>query len=442
MALEYFSVKNKYYLNGFDWVMGVIDLIMKKTTGAGNASQIVLMLDAPPDEAVVREALTRFIRLFPVIGGSVSRHYTGTPYWRMPKKNAGPPLLLTVTRLDGAGPERDMLGVLTRHINTPFRNENEHLAFHLVYGKGEQCIAMTFDHRLFDARGAESFMALFQQFLASNGDAQLVRNVRLTQGFDLSQWKHKFLGGQKVNRRIRSFAKDPVRALPVGMDGVPRGFKYRVISLDPEATKRVTGTAYDQAGYLMIMPYLFACVAEGLHRVFERRGAPSGAYVVPVSTDLRRAKDIREELFFNRNSMFFFQLKPGDVVDRKRLVGSIKTQMYEQVQIKFPEGLMAASALTRIAPLSLLRKIFHLPLEGKIASFCFSHVSKDSFPTPELLGAKITNLFHMPRTPVPPGMGVFFNSFHGRLNATISYLDGLFTDDEMEALERDLRSSL
>src|SRR5574341_1500962 len=120
----------------------------------------------------------------------------------------------------------------------------------------------------------------------------------------------------------------------------------------------------DQAGYLMIMPYLFACVAEGLHRVFERRGAPSGAYVVPVSTDLRRAKDIREELFFNRNSMFFFQLKPGDVVDRKRLVGSIKTQMYEQVQIKFPEGLMAASALTRIAPLSLLRKIFHLPLEA------------------------------------------------------------------------------
>jgi hypothetical protein len=442
MVLDYLSVKNKYYLNGFDWVMGVIDLIMKKTTCAGNASQIVLMLDSPPDEAAYRDSLARFIRLFPVISGRVSRHYTGTPYWKMPKKNAEPNLCLTVTRHDGSGPERGMLEVLTRHVNTPFRNEQEHLAFHLVYGRGEQCLAMTFDHRLFDARGAESFMALFQEFLASDGDAQRVRSVRLTQGFDLTQWKHKFLGGQKVNRRIRAISKDPVRALPVSLNGGLRGFKYRVIAFDREATKRITGTAYDQAGYLMIMPYLFACVAEGLHRVFERRGAPSGAYVVPVSTDLRRAKDIREELFFNHNSMFFFQVKPEDAVDRKRLVGAVKSQMYEQVQIKFPEGLMAASALTRIAPLPLLRKIFHLPLEGKIASFCFSHVSKDSFASPELLGAKITNLFHMPRTPVPPGMGVFFNSFHGRLNATISWLDGLFTDAEMEALERDLRSSL
>jgi hypothetical protein len=69
-------------------------------------------------------------------------------------------------------------------------------------------------------------------------------------------------------------------------------------------------------------------------------------------------------------------------------------------------------------------------------------VSKASLISPELMGAKITNLFHMPRGPVPPGIGVFFNSFRGRLNATISYLDGLFTDTEMEALERDLRSSI
>ena len=92
MISEYLSVRNKYYLNGFDWVMGTIDLIMKNATCAGNASQIVFMLDAPPDEHQAREALGRFLRLFPVIGGKVSRHWTLTPYWKMPKgagKNSG-----------------------------------------------------------------------------------------------------------------------------------------------------------------------------------------------------------------------------------------------------------------------------------------------------------------------------------------------------------------
>ncbi len=201
-------------------------------------------------------------------------------------------------------------------------------------------------------------------------------------------------------------------------------------------------TAYDEAGYLMIMPYIFSRVIEGMHRLFEKRGIPAGAYVVPVSTDLRRVKDIREQLFFNHNSMFFFQVNSDDVADRRRLIGSIRGQLYDQTQKRFPENLMAAAALVRIAPLPLIRRVLLLPMEGKIASFCFSHVSKDSFVSADLLGVKIVNMFHMPRTPVPPGVGVFFNTYGGRLNATISCLDGLFTDEELDTLERDLRCSL
>ncbi len=445
MVLEYLSVKNKYYLSGFDWVMGVIDLIMKQTTCAGNASQVVLMLDSPPDEAVVRESLTRFLRLFPVVGGRVSRHWTLTPYWRMPGKDAAPALTLTVTRLDDRASGQGVLGPLTTFINTPFRDKHDHLAFHLVYGKGEQCLALTFDHRLFDARGAESFLGLFQQFLASGGDEKkVVQNVSasLTRNFDLKEWKQKFLAGQTVNRRIVALTKDRVRAVPLAQNGRTAGFRYRIISFDREETSRITARAYAEAGYLMIMPYLFARVAESMHRLFERRGAGSGAYVVPVSTDLRRAKDIREELFFNRNSMFFFQVKPGDAADLKRLIASLKEQMYQQVRVRFPDKLMEASSLMRIFPLPFMRMAFHLPLQGKIASYCFSHVSKDTFASMDLLGTRIANLFHMPRTPVPPGVGVFFNSFNGRLNTTISCLDGAFTEEEIDAIEKDLRCNL
>lgn len=442
MISEYLSVKNKYYLNGFDWVMGSIDLIMKNTTCAGNASQIVFMLDAPPDEALVREALGRFLRLFPVINGRVSRHWTLTPYWKMPGKSEERPVPLTVTRLDAASAQSKVLAALTDLINTPFTSKSDHLAFHLVYGKNEQCLALTFDHRLFDARGAESFVGLFQKFLASNYDPAVAADIRLTQGFDLTGWKSKFLAGQAVNRKVLALSQSAMRTMPIHLNGGAPGFRYRVIAFDREETKRITNTAFDEAGYLMLLPYLFSRVAEGLHRLFERRGAPSGAYVVPVSTDMRTAQDIREEIFFNHNSMFFFQIKPEDLSDRKRLVASIRGQWYEQIQNKFPQKLLAASALMRIAPLPFLKRFLRLPLGGNIASFCFSHVSKDSFVSADLLGARIVNMFHMPRTPVPPGIGVFFNTYGERLNATISCLDGLFTGDELDMLEEDLRGSL
>lgn len=439
MLLKYLSVHNKYYLNGFDWVMGVIDLIMKKTTCAGNASQVVFMLDSPPDETAFRTALQRFLALFPIIGGSIGRHYTLTPYWKMPPPDSAPQVPLTVTRLDGAD---DLNTALAGFINTPFKGAHEHLAFHLVYGRNEQCLAMTFDHRLFDARGAESFMNLFQEYLAAGEDPTIAEKVRLTQSFDLWPWKPKFLAGQAVNRKMIALSREAMRAIPITLNGKPKGFRYRVVSFGQEETERIYNTAYAEAGYLMIMPYLFARVFQALHGVFERRGVPHGAYVVPVSTDLRQAKDIREELFFNKNSMFFFQVPPADISDLKRLIGVIKEQMYEQVQSRFPQNLMAASSLTRIVPLPVLRRIFHLPLQGKIASFCFSHVSKCSYTSHDLMGCRIMNVFHTPRMPVPPGIGIFFNSFGGRLNATISWLDGTFTDVEVEAIESELRCSL
>ncbi len=140
--------------------------------------------------------------------------------------------------------------------------------------------------------------------------------------------------------------------------------------------------------------------------------------------------------------MFFFQIRPEEAGDRKRLIGAIRGQLYEQIQSRFPENLIAAAALIRIAPLPVIERFFRLPLGGKIASFCFSHVSKDSFVSEDLLGVKIVNMFHMPRTPVPPGVGVFFNTYGGRLNATVSCLDGLFTDNELDALERGLGCNL
>lgn len=437
---SYLSIKNKYYLNGFDWVMGVIDTIMRRTTGAGNASQVVFVLDAPLDEAAFKGSLRRFLALFPVISGSVVRQYPSlAPYWKVEADHDPLDVPITVTKVDD---EESLMSALGRFINTPFAAKNIHLAFHLLGGKDIQAVAMTFDHRLFDARGAESFVNLFQEYLVSGEDGSIADGVRLSQGIDLNQWTDKFKAGQSVSRKIKALSKESILSLPVSLAKEERGFRHLVLAFDSAETAAIYDRAYSVAGYLMIMPYLFANVFRALHKVFQARGITAGAYTVPASTDLRQVKDIRQALFFNHNSMFFFQIKPEIVDNMEELTGQIKNQLYEQVQSRFPQNLMKASSLTRIAPLWLMNRIFHLPLQGKIASFCFSHVSKCSYSSHMLMDSRITNVFHMPRMPVPPGIGIFFNTFDNRLNATISWLDGTFTPEEVRLLETELRGNL
>jgi hypothetical protein len=81
-------------------------------------------------------------------------------------------------------------------------------------------------------------------------------------------------------------------------------------------------------------------------------------------------------------------------------------------------------------------------MQGKIASFCFSHVSKCSYSSHNLMDTRIINVFHMPRMPVPPGIGIFFNTFDGRLNASISWLEGTLTAAEVDLVESELRRNL
>jgi hypothetical protein len=113
--------------------------------------------------------------------------------------------------------------------------------------------------------------------------------------------------------------------------------------------------------------------------------------------------------------------------------------MYDQVKSGFPKDLVEASLLTRIAPLSVLGKLLHLPMKGKMATFVFSHLGKSSYQHPVFMEKRIANMFHMPRVPVPPGLGFFSNYYNNRLNLVISYLDGLLSDEDVRMLEEGIR---
>ena len=421
--------RRKRYLSGPDWVIATLDRMLKETTCSGNMSQIVLLLNAPLDGEMVRNRLNSFVARFPVLQGKVSRDSRLTPYWKIPPA-VRRDVAFKVTPVANLAVTEVLFTLLMEAANSSFRDAADHLAFHLFTAADRSVLAMTFDHRIFDARGAESFLQLFQQSL--NGD-EVSGDLSFSSSMELTQWRKKFLAGRNVNRRIIALSRSTPRALPV-QAGRDKGFRFRLLSFDRDETAAIYDRAYREAGYLMESPFFLAAITRTMHDLFGARLGDGSSYLIPVTTDLRTGKSPMEEMFFNHVSYLFYQIPVAEGMAMPELVTAFKQQMYDQVKSGFPRDLAEASLLTRIAPLGLLGKLIHLPLKGKMATFVFSHLGKSSYRSREFMGADIGNIFHMPRVPTPPGLGFFSNTCDDRLNLVISYLDGLFTDEDLERL--------
>jgi hypothetical protein len=426
--------KRKRYLSGSDWVISTLDHAMKASTSAGNMSQIVMMLGSLVDEEEVRTNLERFGRRFPVMAGNVRRDLKLAPYWSIPARMERG-IRFTADRSEAG--RLPLLQELERSANAPFQDEHEHVSFHLTTDNGRSVLVMTFDHRIFDARGAEMFLDLFQRELSNSAGAPPA-DIVFTSTAALTQWSRKFLAGRSVNRRIIALSRSTPMVLPAVQRGNGR-FRYRLLAFDERETADIYERAYNEAGYLLESPYLLAVIIQSMHDLFRQKRSTGDSYLIPVTMDLRPGLDPMQEIFFNHVSYLFYQIPIGEAEDRKTLITLLKQQMYDQVKSGFPRDLAEASLLTRIAPLPVLGKLLRLPLKERMATFAFSHLGKSSYRNTQFMGKEIENLFHMPRVPVPPGIGFFSNYFKGRLNLVLACLDGLLSDSETTMIEQGIR---
>ena len=429
--------RKKRYLTGIDWVVHVLNYMTMKETGAGFMSQVVIEVADELNPAAINNALKIFIKKHPIINGYISRDINLAPYWKIPRdKNFD--ISLDTVPLKGDESFDVIIKSLEKGINTLFNSKREHIAFHILTGCGKSYIAMTFDHLLFDARNAEAFLNRFQKNWESGKDSG---NMTITEPAHLSMWMDKFMAGRRVNRAfIKIAGKSPPRVLPL-----PPGknkFKFRILSFGRKETEAIAENAFNEAGYLMLMPHALAASVYALHGIFTARGTSSGDYVIPVSIDTRKQEEVTKHLFFNHVSFFIFKAEASVASDFQALLKSIKEQMYTQVRSDLPGDICKATLLMRIAPASLLGSLLKLYFRGEIASFCFSYAGKTAYTSPSFTGKKITNIFHMPRIPVPPGIGIFFQQSNEKLNVILSYLDGMLSKDEEEIILTSLKSRL
>ena len=122
--------RDRRYLTGVDWIIGVLDSMTKRATGSGNSSRILLELDGRADESRVREICHGFAARFPVLSGRPARDWLNlAPFW----KSDGREGCCSVGMLPAQPDVESALAALCGALDDPFPTERDHLAFRLVH---------------------------------------------------------------------------------------------------------------------------------------------------------------------------------------------------------------------------------------------------------------------------------------------------------------------
>jgi len=436
MAFRLPSSKNKRYLTGADWIINMIDYANKKVTGVGNQSQIVVELAGSPSTDDLRKKLRVFLKNYPIVNGRISRDYINlAPYWKFDRKNSRPPKLKVYDVEAGQMPDE-----LEQAVNTPFDDDREHLTFRLITSEGKSSLIMTFDHRLLDARGAEAFLNMFQ--LEQEEPGEHYKKVSIRESARLDRWKEQFDAGRDTACTLSAMAKNAQPVFPLPKAQRKKGFKFKVISFDKTQTEHIVKKAYSEAGYLLVMPYFLTVAVQALHKAFCGKNIRSGDYIIPVSTDTRTKDQLPEKTFFNYVSFFIFRISQEKADDFSCVLNDIKEQMYDQVKQKKLQNFNKASNLLRIVPLAILGPLMKLLKQWPIGSFCSSYVGENTYNFSKFMDKDVVNIYHMPRPPVSPGVGIYFNQFKGKLNATLSYVDGILNEDEVNSIAGEVKAKL
>ena len=301
-----------------DWVVHAIDHTSKKFLGCGLLFQIVVELAGTLEKESLWGPLARYCECFPHLWGRAHRDFINlAPYWRI-NRGRGESKVEVVFRQ--AVDFEEALNLLSAELNTPFETEEICFKVLCVTVSDKTVIGYTFDHRLFDARGAESFLQGFHDFWAQGLSQEFqVRNADA----GLDHWREKFEAGRKVRAGFASGENSMVRHFTDRKSPQKGKNRFKIKLFDQIATQSIFERAEKRAGVFMFLPYTLAISIQMIHSLFVRRGQREGDFVISVTRDMRVKGSSNVSILFNHFSVIYFRVSALEIDDFQMLVGRL-----------------------------------------------------------------------------------------------------------------------
>jgi len=432
--------RHRRYLTGIDYVVGALHEAGKKSIGNGAVSQAIIEVTGRLDDSALRSALQQISNRFPLLHGYFARDWLNlAPYWKVPARIA--PLELKVVDLpSGSIDEADRL--LADHVNTPLESDRQHLRFLLVrIGTEQSKLGLLFDHRLFDAYGAEAFFRLIDATSQGKLD-EIAPGIKTTEPAHLDHWKRRFASGKTLNRLLIQLQQKQVCALTMPATGTRQKIHFVHEPMTVEQTARINKKAFEEIGMPILLPSAAARAVAAVQSAVPNPPLAGTQYLLFTSTNMRGPGEEWASIFFNHFSFVYFSAPTDERKTLREMSITLRDQFFQHIKDKIPFAMQDAAALGRIFPRAIVGKIINSMFKGRMCSFYFACLKESGCPGGTFMGLPAANLIHTPLAFAPPGVNLCMTFFAGRFNLVLSYLQGAMDDATAKQLLANFKTSL
>ncbi|MGV3659449.1 MAG: hypothetical protein ACO1TE_04670 [Prosthecobacter sp.] len=220
----------------------------------------------------------------------------------------------------------------------------------------------------------------------------------------------------------------------------PGAPEHRRIVLTTEQSRLAAGKLRDLCGELFQMPFYAAVAARAMHRLHELRGWSSPEIHFQLPTQTRRRSP--ELVFGNHMGTLPLFLAAHALGSLQEAVAHVQQCYKEAVKTGMPQASEAMMALSSHMPVRGFIPMVRLTNCGQICSLFHSHTGTFLPGRADFARAPLQDVCTIPSVCTPPGLGLFFSDFGGKITATLAWRATGLTEEEVKELEAQIRGDL
>lgn len=424
------SVNRRIPLGGCDRYLLALEDLMVRSGQGRHVGVTVLQVGPGFSLSKLRNAVSRFASSQSLLGASLARGLPGS----VPKWVLGSPSHIEVKQHRQDTDWHPIARELLQGSWSGF------MRFDVVpVGDGGALVLMSWSHLVLDARGIELALTELQR-LAAHPDETPERNSWALPMIAAKSLRQKVKAVQPFLDRYWQLRENRVVSLAPS-PRQPSEMMFEMLQFSPEQTRQMKKRAERVTAGIFALPWFLAATMRAHAEVLRSRGQKDGSLECTISVQTRK-RGSRGPIFQNQVSQLFFALPLDELESLEGSARQLHSQFAEMTRNKCDAAFLVMIDWMRRMPSTLYRRFLKREASGQIASFYHAHTGEFLPSVRDFCGGEITDGWHVPSVPQPPGTGLFFSERAGRLSASLCWRSGALSEAEQCIMQRSIRSDL
>jgi hypothetical protein len=407
-----------------------LESLMRRSGQGHHLAATVVECEGTPDLAALRHAAHVLGQRYPVLHARMTRGRDFIARWRL---DQALPAALPV-ELHETADLHDLLGRLLNAREPDIRAAGANVRLHVVVtSPARWALVVVWSHSLHDAVGMER---LLLEIAAPGDDPRPCSGGQ--EETAAVPWSALHRQARPMIEEMRTFPAWRIRSLH--RRGVrPGESRVRVVSFSRGETAAIRAKMAATAGELLLLPYFAAIAARAVRAVIAARHPDEP---VPALLSLPVQRGGARPLFQNHMAVYTLLLTAEELAELKPATRALYRKYADFLRRKLPAAMDALMRMMERCPSRFYNLPAFLYLKGELCTLFHSHTGAFAPGLEEMAGCRVANGYHVPSVCSPPGAGIFFSEFDGRLTMTLSWKDGCLSPLELELMKQCLADDL